>query len=185
MSYLKIDDLTTHLYPEIILEITRETAKEYAMSSAFPTSGTKRYYYKAIDTGKYYIWDGDSYIETVYVDKVRKAINTGVSEATSFLTRYDIEKMFSEDDDKRTFKDDGLDSKVKDLVIWHLVRLCNVNAKLELIRTSYEDALKYFEKVQKGIIDPAWPLKQNNPDTPIDDAGQVEYTCLPKRTNHY
>ena len=134
MAYLTIDDLTTHLYPEIILEITRETAKSYANLAGFPASGIKKYYYLALDTNTYYIWDGISYIQTVYVDKVRKAINTGVGEAKSFLNRYDLVIMFSDDDSIRTFQDDMLDSKVKDLIVWHLVKLCNVQTNLELSR---------------------------------------------------
>lgn len=186
MPYLSIDDLSTHLNPEIILEIVRDNVKEYANLAAFPITGIKRYNYKALDTSKYYIWDGDSYIERVFVDKVRKAINTGLGEAKSYLNRYDHELMFSDDDSKRTYKDDMLDGKVKDLVIWHLVRLGNPNSNLEIIRTSYEDAIKYFDKVMKGLIDPAnWPLKANNPATPNDEAGNVEYRSLTKRINHF
>ena len=185
MAYLTIDDLSTHLYPEIILEITRETTKVYANLAAFPASGIKKYFYKATDTSKYYIWDGASYIETVYVDRVRKAINTGVGEAKSYLNRYDLVKMFSDDDQARTFQDDMLDTKVKDLIIWHLVKLCNVQTNLDLCETNYSHALKYFEKVQKGNIDPAWPLKADDPNTNIDDAGQVEFRSDIKRRNHY
>lgn len=185
MPYLTIDDLTTHLYPEVILEITRETVKEFATLAGFPVAGIKRYNYKATNTGKYYIWDGDSYIETVYPDRLTKAINTGIGEAISYLTRYDTVKMFSSDDNKRTFQDDNLDSKVKDLIIWHLVKLCNVQANLEVMETNYNKAISYFKDVQKGIADPAWPLKSNSTDTPGDDAGQVEFRCETKRRNSY
>lgn len=185
MPYLTIDDLTTHLYPEIILEITRETVKEYATFSGFPATGIKRYYYKATNSGKYYIWDGDTYLEKAYVDRVRKAIKAGVGEAISYLTRYDTERMFSDDDAKRIFQDENLDNKVKDLIVWHLAKLCNVQMNLEQMETNYKLSISYFKDVQKGIADPQWPLKQDATDTPGDDAGQVEFRCETKRRNRY
>jgi phage gp36-like protein len=183
--YLQLKDLYTHLQPEIISSLTRETVLNYANRAAFPTTGTKRYYYLAINTQQYYTWDGSNFIETDYTDKVAKAISTGISEAISFLNRYNIEIMFSNEDSKRTFQNDMLDTKVKDLAVWHLLTLGNANTNLEVFRTRYEDALKWFEKVMKGMIDPPFPLKDNDPNTPNDDAGTIEMRSFSKRTNNY
>lgn len=116
---------------------------------------------------------------------ITKAITTGVGMAKSYLNRYDLVAMFDNDDSKRTFNDEFLNGVVKDIVCWHLIKLCNPNVNLELFRTVYEDAIKYLEKVQRGNTDPAWPLKANNPDTPNDDAGNIEWRSLDKRINHY
>lgn len=185
MSYLILSDLYTHLQPEQIKAVTREDVKAFANLAAFPATGLARYYYKANDTNKYYTWDGDTYSETAFIDKVSKAINTGIGEAKAYLTRYNLVAMFDNDPSKRTFQSDDLDSKVKDLAVWHLLTLCNANANLEIYRTRYEDAIKYFEKVQRGIIDPPYPLKADDPTTNIDDAGNVEYRTNPKRKNSY
>ena len=182
--YLTIDDLTTHLYMEIIVEITREQAKAYTNLAAFPTIGIERYYYKANDTGFYYYWDGDSYNQTVFVDKVRKAINTGVGEAKSYLNRYDTVAMFSDDDNERTFQDDMLDNRVKDLVVFHLTKLLNVNINADNVKYNYEQSLRWFKDVQKGLADPQWPLVADNPDTPQDDAGNIEYRGNTQRSNN-
>lgn len=186
MSYLSKQDLYTHLYPEVIDEITRNNVKVYANLAAFPPTGIQRYYYQATDTSKYYTWDGDTYNETAYVDIVDKAITTAIGEAKGFLTRFDLIKMFSEDDDLRTFQDDMLDNKVKDLAQWHIVRLCNVQVNFEVAKASYDDAMKFFEKIQKGIIDPdGWPLKTLDPKTMQSDDGLVQWSVMHKRKNNY
>jgi hypothetical protein len=183
--YLSFSSLSTHLYPEIILEITRENVQEYANLAAFPSVGVLSYTYKDLDTGLYYIWDGSGYTSITYVDKVRKAINTGVGEAKSYLNRYDLDAMFSDDDNLRTFQSDLLDNKVKDLVTWHLIRLCNVNVNMELMRTNYEDAIKFFTETMKGNIDPVFPLRADNADTTRDEAGLIEWRSKTKRLNDY
>jgi len=116
---------------------------------------------------------------------ITKAIITGVGMAKSYLNRYDLIKMFSDDDTLRTFSEEFLNSVVKDVICWHLIRLANPNINLELFRQSYEDAIKFLEKVQRGGPDPAWPLKPDDPATPNDDAGNIMYVSFPKRINNY
>lgn len=116
---------------------------------------------------------------------ITKAITTGVGMAKSYLNRYDLVAMFGVGDTNPTFTDEFLNSVVKDIVCWHLIKLCNPNIDLTLFRQSYEDAIRFLEKVQRGGPDPAWPLRADDPNTPNDDAGNVEYRSLLKRTNHY
>ncbi len=185
MAYLTKADLTTHLYWEVLTEITRENTKEYATLAAFPVTGFKRYQYKDLSSGKYYVWDGDTYNETQFVGIIDKAINAGIDEAKSYLNRYDLEAMFSNDDTKRTFQNDYLDSLVKDLIMFHLTKLANANASLEDIQFNYKAAIKTFEQVMKGLTDPPWPLRQNNPNTSIDESGNVSFVSNTKRRNSY
>lgn len=113
--------------------------------------------------------------------KVAEAISTAEEEAQAYLNRYDIATMFTE-----TFESKLLRNKVKDMACWHLVVLANPNINLELFRTIYEDAIKFFEKVMKGLVDPqGWPLRTDNTDSPQDDAGNVYWTSQPKRQNHF
>lgn len=190
MAYLSKADLATHLYAEIVQEIIRDYRSEFASLEAFPANGITGIKYIAVDTSKIYRWTGTAYEETAEVDIVAKAINSGVGLAKSHLNRYDKVAMFGdfttpEAPVEPTFKDDYLDSLVKDIVCWHLLKLANPNIELALFRTAYEDAVAEFVKIKKGLADPEWPLAPNNPDTEIDEAGNVEYSSNLKRTNHF
>ena len=141
MAFLTKADFATHIYAEIIDEITRNN--------------------DAI---------------------VTKAINNAVSEMKAYLNRYDFVLLFG---DASAFSDEYLKSIGKDIACWHLLKLVNPSINLELFRTAYEDAIRFLKLVMKGEADPAWPLKADDPNTPNDDAGLVEYRSLPKRTNHF
>lgn len=111
---------------------------------------------------------------------VEKAILRAEAEAKSYLNRYDTATMFG-----GGFHDDFLKSLCLDIACWQLCKLANPNISLELFRTAYEDAIKFLQHVQKGGPDPQWPLKPNDPQTPIDEAGNVEFSAQPKRQNHF
>lgn len=113
--------------------------------------------------------------------KLAMAIKAGEAEAKAYLNRFDMPTMFTTE-----YEDELLRNKVKDIVCWHLIRLANPNIDMALFRTLYEDAIRFFEKVMKGLIDPAgWPLRADDPDTPNDDAGNVEWRTFTKRTNNF
>ena len=112
---------------------------------------------------------------------VTKAIANAESEAKSYLNRFDIVAMFV-----TTNPDEWLKSLVKDLACWHLIKLANPNINLELFRTSYEDAKKYFKDVMLGNVEPAdWPLRADDPATTFDESGHISSSSNTKRTNHY
>lgn len=185
MPYMTQYDLQTHLYPELLTEITRENVKQYGSLASFPMPGISSYKYKATDTGIYYMWDGAGYTQIVYIDIMDKAIKEGIGQAKSYLNRYDIVAIFGNDENEPSFQDDWLDSLVKDLICWKLIKLCNPNINLELFRTAYEDAVKELDKVQKGITDPTWPLRVDDDGTPLDESGHIYWNSNIKRNNHY
>ena len=179
-------DLITHLYPEIVKEITRDYSTSFANLAAFPASGQTGRKYIAIDTNKVYLWNGDNaFEETQAMDIAQLAIDQSIGEVKSYLNRYDIEKMLSDDDTIRTFKDEFFNSKVKDIVCWNLVKLANPNINIDLFRTSYEDAIKYFKDVMRGNVDPVWPLRIDDPSTALDESGHIASSSNIKRRNHY
>lgn len=109
------------------------------------------------------------------------AISTAISEAKSYLSKYDLTKIFADD-----FSDENLKNKVKDLACWHLIKLANPNIDLALFRTAYEDAIKYFDKIIKGLIDPdGWPYKPDDPDTPFPEGSSVTYSSTRKKCQHW
>jgi phage gp36-like protein len=143
--YLTPTELTTHIYPEIADEISRED---------------------------------DSIIE--------KAISEAIQEAKSYLSRFDLMKIFGNDATEPIVEDENLKSKVKDIAVWRLVRLANPNISMALARTNYEDAIRWMKDVQKGTADPeGWPYKPTDQTTPLTEGAAIGWGSNTKRRNHF
>lgn len=108
-------------------------------------------------------------------------IAIGKGEVYGYLHRYDVDKIFTDD----SWNDEFLKALCINIIAWHLITLCSPNVNGDIIRQNYEDAISYLQNVQKGTVRPDWPLRQDDPSTPIDDAGNIEWNSNPKRTNHY
>lgn len=130
---------------------------------------------------------GENLAEIVRNDDVliEKAISAAVAEAKGYLFRFDLVALFGTEDDDPTHEDENLANKVKDIVLWNLVKLGNPNIQMELARTTYEDAIKWLTMVQSGKQVPGWPLKSDNPDTDYSEEGRVQWDSNPKRNNYY
>lgn len=113
-------------------------------------------------------------------DLVAEKIEGATGEVYSYLHRYDTATMFSAGWQNAHFK-----SVCCTVIAWHLSILCNPSVSIEVLRTNYEDSIKFLKSVRSGDTRPNWPLRPNDPQTNIDDAGNVEYSSNPKRTNHY
>lgn len=117
---------------------------------------------------------------------VAAAIAEAIAEAKSYMSRWDLGKLFGVDNGDPEVQDEHLKSRVKDLVIWRLVRLANPNISMELARTNYEDAVKWFRDLQKGNADPeGWPYKPADQVAPVMQGGAVSYSSNRKRNNHF
>jgi phage gp36-like protein len=109
------------------------------------------------------------------------AIANAESEAKSYLNRFDITAMFVTGN-----PDQWLKSLVKDLACWHLIKLANPNINLEIFRTSYEDAKKYFKDVMLGNVEPqGWPLRVDDAVTTFDESGHISSSSNTKRNNYF
>lgn len=158
MAFLTKKDLTPPLYQEVIDEITRND-------------------------------------DTI----VDKAIASAIGEMKGYLNRYDLIAIFGDNKtDPATISNDGkevietlafydeyLFTIAKDIASWHLIKLSNPNIQVEMFRTAYEDAIKYLIKVMKGEADPAWPLRKDDPATPLDEAGLIGFSSNLKRKPFY
>lgn len=116
---------------------------------------------------------------------VTRAISAGIGEAKSYLSRFDLPKLF---DPTATgyFADENLLNKVKACVAWQLVLLSNPNINLTLIRTNYEDATKWLKEVRGGTADPeGWPYKPDNTATGHVEGSSIEARSNTKRENHF
>lgn len=112
---------------------------------------------------------------------IDQAVNAAISLAKSYLRKYDLEKLFSEQ-----VVDENLKDKVKDLACWKLARLANPNINLELFKTLHDDAVAWFRDIMKGNADPdGWPYKEDDPATPYVENSSVAWNSNRKRTQHF
>lgn len=145
MAFLEKEDLKTHLYADVIEEITR-----------------------ADD------------------DIIDRCISSAVAEVKSYLSRYDLLKLFGSDTVDAEVESEHLNNLVKDVACWYLVRLANPNVNIPLFRTAYEDAIKFLEKVMKGQADPdGWPYKADDTDTTANESNGVQFSSNTKRIQHF
>jgi len=116
---------------------------------------------------------------------VTAALNTSFSEAKSYLSRFNLTKLF---DSTATgyVADVNLQSKIKDLTCWHLIQRANANIDMQLFKENYDDAITWLKDVSRGLADPAgWPLADDDPDTEWPEDSTLHYNSNDKRTNHF
>ena len=145
--YLTAADFKTHIYAEIIDEITR------ADTTILPL-----------------------------------AINTAIGIAKSYLNRFDTLQLFGSMDGVTapTITDEMLKSKVKDITIWELINLGNVNIHYENALVRQESAIKFFKDIQKGVATPdGWPYLDTT-TLPVPPSGDsVVFFSNQKRKNNF
>jgi phage gp36-like protein len=117
---------------------------------------------------------------------VQTCIDAAIAEVKSYLSRFDLLKIFGDGDTvEPTHADENLKNKVKDVATWHLVCLANPNIQMEVARTRYEDAIKWLTMVQSGKADPKLPMPVDDEDTDFDESTNIQWNSNPKRNNHY
>lgn len=112
---------------------------------------------------------------------VEAKIQVGIGEVYGYLHRYDTDTIFGEEWEEDLF----LKQLCVNIIAWHLITLCTPNVAYDVVRQNYEDAKEYLKGVQKGTIRPNWPLRPDDPETNIDDAGNIQWNSNKKRNNHY
>jgi len=116
---------------------------------------------------------------------VDSAISAAIQEAKMYLSRYDLVQLFGTDTTAPSVPDEYLDSLVKDLACWHLLRLSNAGADYSSYRTAYQDAISALKNIQSGLTQPqGWPYIDTKGETaPQGDA--IRWQSNPKRHNYY
>ena len=116
-----------------------------------------------------------------------KAINSAIQECKMYLQRYDVVQLFGDatQEVSATLYDEMLNDMVKNIAVWHLLRLANPNIDLAIARTWYEDTIKKLKDIQKGIATPqGWPyLNTTNETAPQGDA--IYATSNRKKDYHF
>ncbi len=117
---------------------------------------------------------------------VTEAIATAIDEAKTYLMRYDLDALFGVGETAATIADANLKSKVKDLAIWHLIRLCNANIDLKMARTAYEDAIQFFKDVMKANrANTSWMIKADDAKTDYPEGHVVTATYNTKKSQRW
>jgi hypothetical protein len=114
-----------------------------------------------------------------------RAISTAVQEAKMYLARFDLVQLFGTDTSDPTVRDEYLNSLIKDLACWHLLRLSNVSADQAVYRTAYEDAIAVLKNIMAGAIQPeGWPYLETGAES-VPPGDSISWNSNPKRNNYY
>ena len=109
------------------------------------------------------------------------AIDGAIEEARGYLVNlYDVEEIFArEGKDRNTL----LLIFVKDIAVFHLVKMTNSSGYYTHREKIYERAVKWLEGVQAGDIAPNLPRKTDENGEP--KAGLIYASSNPKRVQHF
>lgn len=113
---------------------------------------------------------------------ILSAISTAVAEAKGYLAAYDRERIFRSEGDSR---DPLLLNMVKDIAVWHIIKVCNGGVDMEYRQGLYERAIKWLEHVQQGRISPDLPKTDLDKDGKPDQQAFYLYGSNPKRRQHF
>ena len=115
-----------------------------------------------------------------------RAIATAIQEAKMYLARYDLVQLFGTDTTDPLIRDEYLNSIVKDLACWHLLRLSNVSIDYTVFRTAYQDAIAALKNIMAGQAQPeGWPYLDTTASEPVPDGDAISWNSNPKRNNYY
>jgi hypothetical protein len=155
--FITVEELKTHLYPEIVNEVARYPAMTDD-EEPVPTNPEEN-------------------------EIALTAIQTAISEANGYMSRYDTATLFNASGSDR---DAHLVNLIKDMAVWHFIVLANANVELALREKRYDNAIEYLVRVQAGKVVPNWPYVPQNTSLPGGGAGQsVKFNSNTKRSNHY
>ncbi|RQO37939.1 hypothetical protein DBR39_13710 [Chryseobacterium sp. KBW03] len=114
--------------------------------------------------------------------------------AKAYLFKYDLIALFGTNTLLPAVDDDSLKKCVKIIAAYFLVRKANPNVSLSLFRDDYmlmvgtKEEPGWLEMIRNGDLNPAWPYKPDNPDTPEDESTQnndVYWTSTKQRVNRF
>ncbi|WP_234111766.1 hypothetical protein [Chryseobacterium sp. R2A-55] len=127
--------------------------------------------------------------------EVESHIKTAVDFAKGFLFKYDLKALFGTDTTEPTVKDESLKKCIKIIASYFLVRKANPNVSLNLFREDYmlmigtKEEPGWLYEIRNGEINPDWPHRQDDPETPdVDESQQnqdVFWTSTKQRVNRF
>lgn len=119
--------------------------------------------------------------------KTERALRAAEGEARSYLSRFDLLKLFGSDTVAPTITDITLKLKVTEIAAWQLQKIGGGSAGVdaEFIKVLNDDAIKWLKACNKGDADPeGWPLKPVAADG-THPADNITYRSEGKRSNRF
>jgi phage gp36-like protein len=107
---------------------------------------------------------------------VSSAIDGAVSEAKGYLGSYNTDVIFAA---AGALRNALLLIFVKDIAVWHLIKLSNYQADLEFRGKCYDRAIAWLKSVQKGDVTPDLPASNSV------YSAKISFGSNPKRSQHF
>jgi hypothetical protein len=131
-------------------------------------------------------------------DEVIAQIKSAEDFCKSYLFKYDLKALFGDDTVDPvvapTIVDNNLKKTIKVIASYWLVRKANPNVNVELFREDWElmignkELPGWLYDIKEGNINPDWPYKADNSETPEDESAQndgVFWGSNSKRTQRF
>lgn len=127
-------------------------------------------------------------------DEVNSHIKAAEDFAKGFLFRYDLKALFGTSEIQPTFTDESLKKCIKILASYFLIRKANPSVQSSPFKDDYmmmigtKDEPGWLYEIRNGDINPDWPYKADDPETPEDESQQNNefyWTSDIKRTNRF
>jgi len=107
---------------------------------------------------------------------VTSAVDGAISEAKGYLGAYDTDTIFAA---TGTARHALLLIFVKDIAVWHLLKLSNYQAELEYRGKLYDRAIAWLKSVQKGDVTPDLPASTD------ESRAIITWGSNDKRVQHF
>lgn len=112
-------------------------------------------------------------------DIAEMAISAAIEEMISYLRRYDTDALFEAEGEGRN---QLLMELCKNIAVWYIVRLANVDMLYSQVRERYDRAIDYLKRIAKGEIAPKFPLAVNEETNDVETNFRVGSN---PKFNHY
>jgi len=116
-----------------------------------------------------------------------EAIDIAISQAKMYLNRYDLVALFGDAtaNVSATITDPYLNSMVKDIAVWQLLRLANPNIDMSVALTAYEKTIASLKDIQAGKANPqGWPYQDTTGET-APQGDQITASSNAKRNPYF
>jgi len=129
-------------------------------------------------------------------DAINQEVQNHIDDAEAFiktfLFKYDLSKLFGDDDNEPTVKDHAIKKCVKVTTSWFLVRKANPNVNLDKFLQDFmfwvgtEEEPGWIYGIRNGQLNPNWPHLADDPETPEDESqSDVYWTSTKQRVNRF
>jgi len=108
------------------------------------------------------------------------AIDGACQQAKSYLQAFDTDAVFGAVGASRNAL---LLIFIKDMAVWHFIKLCNAGTSVSFRRDNYTDAIDWLKNVQKGNTIPDFPLRTDSTGT-LENTTPFRIGSAPKRGQH-